>query len=73
MAQKDLVTAIGKKYSKMSRTQRIKTIRGLSEDVLKFIRRFFPDFYAEAFPAASSSAGGPLESDSHSALYAKSR
>ena len=73
MAEKELVAAIGKKYGKMSRTRRIKTIRGLSADGLKFMRRFFPEFYAEAFPRRTRAASESWESDSQPALYAKTR
>jgi hypothetical protein len=52
MAEKYLIAAIGKKYQGMSRNQRVNTIHSLSEDGLNFIRRFFPKFYAEAFPEA---------------------
>jgi hypothetical protein len=73
LAEKHLVEAIGKKYGKMSRARRIKTIRGLSEDGVDFIRRFFPEFYAEAFPRVHRSVSEPSESDSRPGLYAKTR
>jgi hypothetical protein len=73
VAEKHLVAAIGRKYGKMSRTQRIKTIRDLSEDGLRFMRQFFPEFYAEAFPAPKNADCESWESDSRPALYAKSR
>jgi hypothetical protein len=72
VAEKHLVAAIGKKYKKMSRVQRIKAIRRLSEDGAEFMRQFFPEFYAEAFPE-SREARGDWQSDSRSALFAKSR
>jgi hypothetical protein len=73
LAEKDLVAAIGKKYTKMSRARRIGTIRRLSADGVEFIRRFFPEFYAEAFPQTGRSASGSIESDSRPELYAKTR
>ncbi len=73
MAEKHLIEAITKKYQKMSRNQRIKTIRSLSEDGVKFIRRFCPQFYAEAFPETSRAAGASWESESRPALSAKPR
>jgi len=72
LAEKQLIEAIGKKYAKMGRARRIRTIRSLSADGAEFIRRFFPEFYAEAFPE-SREARGDWQSDSRSALYAKSR
>jgi hypothetical protein len=71
MADKDLVKAIGEKYAKMSRQKRVKTIRGLSQPGLNFIEKFFPKFYAEAFPAPM--AGAPWESAPQHALFAKTR
>ena len=73
MAERELIKAIGEKYANMSRTKRIKTIKGLSEDGLNFMRRFFPKFYAEAFPRPSRAARASWVSDSRPALSAKSR
>jgi hypothetical protein len=73
LAEKQLVEAIGKKYAKMSRARRIRTIRSLSADGAEFIRRFFPEFYAEAFRQTGRSASGSSESDSRPELYAKTR
>lgn len=73
MAEKELVAAIGKKYESMSRGQRIRAIRGLSEDGLAFMLRFFPWFYAEAFPGRARAASGPRKSGSRPALSAKPR
>jgi hypothetical protein len=73
MAEKHLIEAIGKKYSAMSRNKRIKTIRSLTDEGSGFIRKFFPDFYSEAFPKRSRSASGPWQSSSRRALGAKTR
>lgn len=73
MAEKHLIDAIGKKYAAMSRTKRIKTIRSLSDEGSGFIRKFFPEFYLEAFPKRSRSASGSWQSDSRRALGAKTR
>jgi hypothetical protein len=73
MAEKHLIEAITKKYQKMSRNQRIKTIRSLSEDGVKFVRHFCPQFYAEAFPETSRAAVASSEPRSRSALSAKTR
>jgi hypothetical protein len=56
MAENHLIEAIGKKYSAMSRNKRIKTIRSLTDEGSGFIRKFFPDFFSEAFPKRSRSA-----------------
>jgi len=73
MAEKHLIEAIGKKYAVMSRSKRIKTIRSLGEEGSGFIRKFFPDFYSEAFPKRSRSASGSWQSSSRRALAAKTR
>ena len=73
LAEKQLVEAIGKKYAKMSRARRTRTIRSLSAEGVEFIRRFFPEFYAEAFPQTGRSASGSSESNSRPELYAKTR
>jgi hypothetical protein len=44
MAEKHLIKTIGAKYEKMSRKNRIETIRGLSADGLNFIQKFSPEF-----------------------------
>ena len=73
MAEKHLIAAIGEKYDAMSRRKRIKIIQSLDSDGIKFIKKFFPRFYAEAYPQVSRSASGSWESDSRPAQYAKSR
>jgi hypothetical protein len=73
LAEKHLIKAIGEKYSKMGRKKRVETIRALSADGAKFIRKFFPDLYEEAFPRPSREASASSESDSRPALSAKSR
>jgi hypothetical protein len=73
MAEKHLIAAIGKKYASMSRSKRIKTIRSLSDEGSGFVRKFFPEFYSEAFPKRSRSATGSWQSSSRRALAAKTR
>ena len=73
MAEKDLVEAIGKKYSVMSRAKRVKTIQNLNKDGRAFMRKFFPTFYYEAYPKSSRSASGSWQSGSRRALAAKTR
>jgi hypothetical protein len=73
MAEKHLIKAIGEKYAKMSRQQRVKTIRSLSTTGLNFIRKFFPVFYAEAFPAQIHEVRASWGSETRPALCAKTR
>jgi hypothetical protein len=50
-----LLTAIAKKYAKMTASERIKKIKKLvakSKANRDFIRKYYPDFYEEAFPTA---------------------
>ncbi|MGB2639518.1 MAG: hypothetical protein WBL56_13635 [Candidatus Acidiferrum sp.] len=73
MSEKQLVEAIGKKYASMNRGKRIKTIRSLGDEGTGFIRKFFPEFYLEAFPKRARSASGSWQSSSRRALAAKTR
>jgi len=75
LAEIHLLTAIMKKYAKMGVPERIKKIKKLvakSEANEEFIRKYFPDFYEEAFPSLCA-AGGSWESAPRSALSAKTR
>jgi hypothetical protein len=73
MAEKHLVATIGDKYAAMSRGKRIKTIQSLDEEGAAFIQKFFPEFYAEAFPSPSRRASGSMQSDLRPELVAKTR
>jgi len=70
-----LLTAIAQKYAKMTASERIKKIKKLvakSKANRDFIRKYYPDFYAEAFPSARA-AGESWESDRQPALSARPR
>jgi hypothetical protein len=70
-----LLTAIAKTYTKMGKGERIRKIKKLvakSEANEVFIRKYFPEYYEEAFPT-SSGADASWESDQHPALSAKQR
>ena len=78
MSDIHLITAIAKKYATMSVAERVKKIRKLitgSEVNEKFIRKYYPEFYQEAFPTTttSSSADANLESNQPQTLSAKTR
>ena len=56
MSKDYFVSVLRDKYSALPPAQRVRMIRelvGESRENEKFIRENFPDFYAEAFPAAS--------------------
>lgn len=73
MSDIHLITAIAKKYGKMTVGERIKKIKKLvakSATNDAFVRKYFPEFYSEAFPSTCE-AGGNWESAQPAALYAK--
>ncbi|HEY0704195.1 MAG TPA: hypothetical protein VGD60_15600 [Candidatus Acidoferrales bacterium] len=75
MSDVHLLTAIAKSYVKLGAGERIRKIKKLaseSEENDKFIRKYFPEFYEEAFPT-SGAARESWESDRHSELSAKPR
>ena len=75
MSQIHLLTAIAQKYAKMTTSERIKKVRKLvakSKANRDFIRKYYPDFYEEAFPTARA-AGARSESDRRPALSAGPR
>lgn len=50
-----LLTAIAQQYARMSAADRIKKIKKLTAKSAAnrdFIRKYYPDFYGEAFPTA---------------------
>jgi hypothetical protein len=76
MAESDLIRALRMDYMKLAPSDRKKKIRELaaeSRENKKFIREFFPEFYAEAWPSRSRAAGRRLGSGSRPGLYAKPR
>jgi hypothetical protein len=64
LAEKHLIKAIGAKYAKMSSKKRVETIRGLSPRGGRFIQKFLPRLYAEAFSEPPQAAGESSESGS---------
>jgi hypothetical protein len=58
LAEKHVLSAIGAKYAKMSAKKRVETIRGLSPRGGRFILKFFPRYYAEAFPERPGASDG---------------
>ena len=59
MSEKDLIAAIDLKYKEMPRNKRVAIIREFASRSAadkRFFRRYFPDPFNEAFPAAA--AGG---------------
>lgn len=73
MSEKHLVRAIGAKYARMGPRKRIETIRGLRSGGALFFLKFFPRFFAEAFPERSRTAYGASESKPLPALSEKRR
>jgi hypothetical protein len=73
MAEKHLLKAIGARYAKMSAKKRTETIRKLSPRGARFIRKFFPRFYAEAFPETTRPIDGFPESATRRARSEKRR
>jgi len=68
-----LLTGIAQKYAKMTASERIKKIKKLaakSRANRDFIRKYYPDFYEEAFPTARA-ARESLESARQPALSAR--
>jgi hypothetical protein len=73
LAEKHLVKAIGAKYAKMSAKKRVATIRSLSPRGGRFMLKFFPRYYAEAFPESPKASVGSSESAPQRARSAKRR
>ncbi len=72
MAEKHLVSAISRRFKKMSTRERrakIRKLAGKSPAEEKFIQKAFPDLYREAFPPSSEGAGSV--SVQPQTLYAK--
>ena len=75
MSEIHLLMAIGQKYATMAAGERIERIKKLvakSEANRDFIRKYYPEFYQEAFPSARA-AGERKESARHPALCAEHR
>jgi hypothetical protein len=67
MTEKHLIASIGKKYMEMSKADRVREINGMSKDGKKFMKRFFPTFYAEALEARSNEDSEMTKTAHHSA------
>ena len=75
MSEIHLLTAMAQKYAKMTASERIKKIKKLvakSKANRDFIRKYYPDFYDEAFPTARA-ARAHLQSTPQPALSARLR
>jgi len=76
MSEKQLIAATASRFHKLSKPERVRAIRELaskSREDEAFIRKTFPDLYAEAFPAPSFGKGGRPEEDSQPALQSGRR
>lgn len=76
MTETHLVAALRKGYAALApadRKQKIRELVAESEDNRKFIRKFFPNFYAEAFPSRSRGAARTWEAGSRRGRLAKLR
>ena len=59
MTEQDLIHAVADRFREMPRKKRVASIRKLASKSAadeRFVRRYFPDLFREAFP--SSAAGG---------------
>ena len=75
LAEIHLLTAIAQKYARLSVSDRIRKIKKLvakSAANRDFLRKFYPDFYEEAFPTARA-AGETKGSGRRAALSAEPR
>lgn len=65
MSEKHLIEAVARRFREMPRNTRVASIRKLRAKSVadeRFVRRYFPDLYQEAFRAPASLAGGRSES-----------
>jgi len=76
MSEKHLIQAISARYKALPRRKRVAEIREFADrsaDDSKFIQKYFPDLYREAFRAPASSAGGRSAATRRSKRAAKRR
>ncbi len=76
MSESDFLNDLRLDYSKLPsaiRKQKIRKLASQSAERKKFIKKFFPDFYAEAFPSRSRAVGRMWESGSRPERSAKRR
>ena len=73
MAMEDFAREIALQAKRMSPKTRIAKTRKLasSPETKKFIQKYLPELYAEAFPSSGSAVGSASESHPPRALYAK--
>jgi len=76
LSEKHLIAAIVERFRELSAGERRRKIRRLAEESVsndRFIRKYFPEFYAEAYPTASFGAGASSESEQRPSLAARPR
>lgn len=76
MSENTLIAALRKDYAKLAPSDRKQKIRELvaeSTENRTFIKNYFPEFYAEVYPARSRAAVKRWKSGSRAALAAKHR
>jgi hypothetical protein len=76
MSESDFLNDLRLDYGKLQpsvRKQKIRKLAAESPENKKFLKKFFPKFYAEAFPSRTRAAVRSLGSGSRSARSAKRR
>lgn len=76
MSESDFLNDLRLDYGKLQpsvRKQKIRKLAAESQENKKFLKKFFPEFYAEAFPSRTRAAVRSLGSGSRSARSAKRR
>jgi predicted urease superfamily metal-dependent hydrolase len=76
MSESDFLNDLRRDYGKLqpsARKQKIRKLVAESKEDEKFVMKFFPEFYAEAFPSRTRAAGRLWGSNSRSGLSAKRR
>jgi hypothetical protein len=76
MAEADLIKALRQDYKKLDsadRRQKIREIAAESKENKKFIQKFFPEFYDEAFPSRARGVARKWGSSSRPGLSSKLR
>ena len=76
MSEKTLISALRRDYAKLDpadRKQKIRELVAESAENRNFIKSYFPEFYAEVYPARSRAAVKAWKSGSRAALAAKHR
>lgn len=76
MSESDFLLDLRRDYGKLQpsvRQQKIRKLVAESKENQKFVMKFFPEFYAEAFPSRARAAGRSWGSSSRPGLSAKRR